>query len=61
MWQIYTRPNSASDVFGKGPDQGQIPGLLGHGPQIPGRTIDHCKSTDLCSKFSYLCAIAAEK
>jgi hypothetical protein len=21
--------------FGKGPGQGQIPGLLGHGPQIP--------------------------
>jgi hypothetical protein len=37
--------------FGKGPGQGQIPGLLGHGPQIPDRTIDHCKATDLCSKF----------
>jgi hypothetical protein len=34
--------------FGKGPGQGQIPGLLGHGPQISDRTIDHCKATDLC-------------
>jgi hypothetical protein len=33
--------------FGKGPGQGQIPGLLGHGSQIPDRTIDHCKATDL--------------
>jgi hypothetical protein len=32
--------------FGKGPGQGQIPGLLGRGPRI--RTIDHCKATDLC-------------
>jgi hypothetical protein len=37
--------------FGKGPGQGRIPGLLGHGPQIPDRTIDHCKATDQCSKF----------
>jgi hypothetical protein len=37
--------------FGKGPGQGQIPGLLGHGPQIQDRTIDHCKATDLCWKF----------
>jgi hypothetical protein len=37
--------------FGKGPGQGQIPGLLGHGPQIPDRTIDHCKATDICLKF----------
>jgi hypothetical protein len=37
--------------FGKGPGQSQIPGLLGHGPQIPDRTIDHCKATDLCLKF----------
>jgi hypothetical protein len=34
--------------FCKGHGQGQIPGLLGHGPQIPDRTIDHCKATDLC-------------
>jgi hypothetical protein len=34
--------------FGKGPGQGQIPGLLGHGSKIPDRTIDHCKATDLC-------------
>jgi hypothetical protein len=34
--------------FGKGPGQGQISELLGHGPQIPDRTIDHCKATDLC-------------
>jgi hypothetical protein len=27
---------------------GQIPGLLGHGPQILDRAIDHCKATDLC-------------
>jgi hypothetical protein len=38
--------------FGKGPGQGQNPGLLGHGPQIPDRTIDHCKA---------LGTIAAEK
>jgi hypothetical protein len=37
--------------FGKGPGQGQIPGLLGHGSQIPDRNIDHCKAIDLCSKF----------
>jgi hypothetical protein len=29
----------------------RFPGLLGHGPQIPDRTIDHCKATDLCPKF----------
>jgi hypothetical protein len=34
--------------FGKSPGQGQIDGLLGHGAQIPDRTIDHCKATDLC-------------
>jgi hypothetical protein len=34
--------------FGKGPGQGQIPGLLGHESKIPDRTIDHCKATDLC-------------
>jgi hypothetical protein len=34
--------------FGKGPGQGQIPGLPGHGPQIQDRTIDHCKGTYLC-------------
>jgi hypothetical protein len=34
--------------FGKGLGQGQIHGLLGHGPQIPERTFDHCKATDLC-------------
>jgi hypothetical protein len=33
--------------FGKGPGQGQILGLLDHGPQIPNRTIDHCKAKDL--------------
>jgi hypothetical protein len=37
--------------FGKGPGQGQIPGLLGHGPQIPDRTMDHFETTDLFSKF----------
>jgi hypothetical protein len=37
--------------FGKSPFQGQIPGLQGHGPQIPKRTIDHYKETDICSKF----------
>jgi hypothetical protein len=45
--------------FGKGPVQGQIPGLLGHGPQIPGRTIEHCAVTYV-QNFS-LGAIAAEK
>jgi hypothetical protein len=35
--------------FCKGPGQGQIPGLLGHGSEIPDRTI------------SSLGAIAAEK
>jgi hypothetical protein len=34
--------------FCKGPGQGQIPGLLGHGFKIQDRTIDHCKATDLC-------------
>jgi hypothetical protein len=34
--------------FGKGPGQGQFPGLLGHGSKIPDLTIDHCKATDLC-------------
>jgi hypothetical protein len=33
------------------PGEGHIPGLLGHGPRIPDRTIDHCKATDLCWKF----------
>jgi hypothetical protein len=33
--------------FGKGPGQGQIPGLQGHGSKIPDHTIDHCKSTGL--------------
>jgi hypothetical protein len=38
--------------FGKGPGQGsRITGLLGHGPKIPDRTIDHWKATDLCLKF----------
>jgi hypothetical protein len=37
--------------FGKGPVQGQIPGLLGQRPEIPDRTIDHCKAIDLYSKF----------
>jgi hypothetical protein len=50
-----------SVLFYKGPGQGQIPVLLGHGPLIPDRTIDHCKATDLCKKFSSLGAIAAEK
>ena len=27
--------------LGKGPGQGQIPGLLGHGSKIPDRTINH--------------------
>jgi hypothetical protein len=38
--------------IGKGPGQGQIPGLLGHGSKIPDRTIDHCR-TDLCLKFQF--------
>jgi hypothetical protein len=29
--------------LGKGPGQGQIPGLPGHGSKIPDRTIDHCR------------------
>ena len=37
--------------LGKGPGQGQIPGLLGHGSQIPDRTIETHTPTDLCSKF----------
>ena len=35
----------------KGPGLGQIPGLLGHGSQIPDRTIETNTPTDLCSKF----------
>jgi hypothetical protein len=31
--------------FGKGPGQGQIPGLLGHKPQIPDRNFDQFKAT----------------
>jgi hypothetical protein len=42
-----------SVFFCKGPGKGQIPGLLGHGPEIPDRTIDHCKATDLCWKFQF--------
>jgi hypothetical protein len=38
--------------FGKGPGQGQIPGLLGHGPQIQQTYVEN---------FSSLSAIAAEK
>jgi hypothetical protein len=38
-------------LFGKGPGQGYISGLLGQGPQILDRTIDHCEATNLCSKF----------
>jgi hypothetical protein len=34
--------------YDKGPGQGQIPGLLGHEPQIIDCIIDHCKATDLC-------------
>jgi hypothetical protein len=37
--------------LGKGPGQGQIPGLPGHRSKIPDRTIDHCRWTDLCLKF----------
>jgi hypothetical protein len=37
--------------FGKGPGQGQISGLPGHGSKIPDRIIDHCRWTDSCSKF----------
>jgi hypothetical protein len=37
-----------SFFLGKGPGEGQIPGLLDHGPQIQDRTIDHCKPIDLC-------------
>jgi hypothetical protein len=35
----------------KDPGQGQISGFLGHRPLIPDRTNDHCKPTDLLSKF----------
>jgi hypothetical protein len=42
MWQVYTRPTSTSDFIGKGPDQGQNPGLLGYGPRMQDRNIDHC-------------------
>jgi hypothetical protein len=34
--------------FGKGPVQGQIPGLLGQGLKISDRFTDHCKAIDLC-------------
>jgi hypothetical protein len=48
--------------FGKGPGQGQISGLLGHGHQIPDRTIDNCsRKTTYGQNFSSLGAIAAEK
>jgi hypothetical protein len=45
--------------FGKGPVQGQIPGLLGHGPQILNRTT--VKQQTYVENFSFLGAIAAEK
>jgi hypothetical protein len=44
--------------FGKGPGQGQIPGLLGHEPQITDRTFDHCKQQTCVQNFSSLGAIA---
>jgi hypothetical protein len=47
--------------FGKDPSQGQIPGLLDHGPQIPDRTIDTVKQQTYVENFSSLGAIEAEK
>jgi hypothetical protein len=46
--------------FGKGPGQGQIPGLLGHGPQIP-VLLTTVKQQTYVQNFSSLGAIAAEK
>jgi hypothetical protein len=48
IWKKLTRVTVETVYF---PWQGQDPGLLGHRPQIPDRSIDHCKPTDLCSKF----------
>jgi hypothetical protein len=48
--------------FGKVPGQGQIFGLLGHGPQITDCTIDHTvKQQTYVQNFSSLGAMAAEK
>jgi hypothetical protein len=47
--------------FGKGPGQGQIPGLLGHGPQIPLELLTTVKQQTFFQNFSSLGAIAAEK
>jgi hypothetical protein len=38
--------------FYKGPGRSQIPGLLSHGPQIPDRTINHCKQQTYVQNFS---------
>jgi hypothetical protein len=46
--------------FGKGPGQGQIPGLLGHGPQIPDRILTTVKQQTYVQNVSSLGAIAAE-
>jgi hypothetical protein len=45
--------------FGKGPGQGQISGLICHGPKIPDHTI--VKQQTYVENFSSLGAIAAEK
>jgi hypothetical protein len=50
-----------SVFFGKGPGQGQIPGLLGHGSKIQDRTLTTVKQQTYVENFSSLGAIAAEK
>jgi hypothetical protein len=47
--------------FGKGPGQGQIPGLLGHGPKFQTVLLTIVKQQTYVESFSSLGAIAAEK
>jgi hypothetical protein len=47
--------------FGKGPGQGRIPGLQGHGSQIQTVLLTTVKQQTYVENFSSLGAIAAEK
>jgi hypothetical protein len=47
--------------FGKGPGQGQIPGLLGHGPKSQTVLLTTVKQQTYVENFSSLGSIVAEK
>jgi hypothetical protein len=47
--------------FGKGPGQGQIPGLLGTDPKFQTVVLTTVKQQTYVENFSSLSAIAAEK